>query len=309
MKVTSLARNAAIMLMLTGCSMTGPSVESSRSAKVPMVITTSAIVADITSAVGGNAVEVRSLIPNGFDTHTYEPKPSELIMLEQADLVVVADAKLNAAVTGLAKLSGDEKRILYLNERAFSADDFVYREAGNGASANPHTWTSPLLVARWLAPLTERIIALAPDRESDIRANARVFSAELAKLDEEIRSTLSTITAERRKLVVYHDAWEYFGREYELRIIGALQAVSYAEPSAGELAKMAEQIRKEGVRTFFGSEVFPSDVLQALEAESGAIYVSDLADDRLPGIPGDANHNYLALMRANLVLLVDGLSR
>jgi ABC-type Zn uptake system ZnuABC Zn-binding protein ZnuA len=71
---------------------------------------------------------------------------------------------------------------------------------------------------------------------------------------------------------------------------------------------MADQIRAEGVRVFFGSEVFPSDVLEALEAESGARYVPDLADDRLPGQPGDPDHNYLALMRANLEVLVNGLT-
>jgi ABC-type Zn uptake system ZnuABC Zn-binding protein ZnuA len=165
-----------------------------------------------------------------------------------------------------------------------------------------------LLAARWIAPLTERIVALAPAREADIRANAAAFSTELALLDEEFRTALTPISEDRRKLVVYHDAWEYFGREYDLTVVGALQAVSFAEPSAAELAKMAEQIRAEGVRTFFGSEVFPSDVLEALEAESGAVYVPDLADDRLPGNPGDVNHTYVALMRANLVLLVGGLT-
>jgi len=298
----------AAVFILTGCSATGSPVESSGRDDTPMVVATSAIVADFSRAIGGDAVEVRTLIPNGFDSHTYEPKPSELVLLDGADLVVLADAGLNAAITGLVQLSGDAQRILDLNATALVADDFVYREPGNVASANPHTWTSPLLAARWIAPLTERIVALAPAREADIRANAAAFSTELALLDEEFRTALTPISEDRRKLVVYHDAWEYFGREYDLTVVGALQAVSFAEPSAAELAKMAEQIRAEGVRTFFGSEVFPSDVLEALEAESGAVYVPDLADDRLPGNPGDVNHTYVALMRANLVLLVGGLT-
>jgi ABC-type Zn uptake system ZnuABC Zn-binding protein ZnuA len=303
-----LAAGLAAVFILTGCSATGSPVESSGRDDIPMVVATSAIVADFSSTIGGDAVEVRTLIPNGFDSHTYEPKPSELVLLDGADLVVLADAGLNAAITGLVQLSGDAQRILDLNATALVAADFVYREPGNVASANPHTWTSPLLAARWIAPLTERIVALAPAREADIRANAAAFSAELALLDEEFRTALTPISEDRRKLVVYHDAWEYFGREYDLTVVGALQAVSFAEPSAAELAKMAEQIRAEGVRTFFGSEVFPSDVLEALEAESGAVYVPDLADDRLPGNPGDVNHTYVALMRANLVLLVGGLT-
>jgi ABC-type Zn uptake system ZnuABC Zn-binding protein ZnuA len=293
-------------VFLSGCS--GSDSPQRDVSAGPIIVATSAIVADFAGRIAGDAAVIRTLIPNGFDSHTYDPKPSELALLGDADLVVLADANLNAAITGLVKLSGDPSRMLDLNAAALRDDEFVYREPGNAASANPHTWTSPVLAARWVGPLTERIIDLLPVHESTIRDNANALSAELAALDEEIGEALRDVPEDRRKLVVYHDAWEYFGREYGLEVVGALQAVSFAEPSAAELARMVEQIREEGVRVFFGSEVFPSDVLEALEAESGARYVPDLADDRLPGDPGDPQHTYIALMRANLGLLVGGLT-
>jgi ABC-type Zn uptake system ZnuABC Zn-binding protein ZnuA len=293
-------------VLLSGCS--GSDSPQRDVSAGPIIVATSAIVADFAGRIAGDAAVIRTLIPNGFDSHTYEPKPSELALLGDADLVVLADANLNAAITGLVKLSGDLSRMLDLNAAALRDDEFVYREPGNVASANPHTWTSPVLAARWVGPLTERIIELVPSREGAIRDNANALSAELAALDEEIGEALRDVPEDRRKLVVYHDAWEYFGREYGLEVVGALQAVSFAEPSAAELARMVKQIRDEGVRVFFGSEVFPSDVLEALEAETGARYVLDLADDRLPGDPGDPQHTYIALMRANLGLLVGGLT-
>jgi ABC-type Zn uptake system ZnuABC Zn-binding protein ZnuA len=301
----TLAALLAGTVLLTGCAGTG-SPQREADAGVT-IVATSAIVADFAAQIAGDAAEVTTLIPNGFDSHTYEPKPSELVLLGDADLVVLADANLNAAITGLVRLSGHTSRMLDLNAASFRGDDFVYREPGNTASVNPHTWTSPLLAARWVSPLTEAIVGLAPDRERDIRANANALAAELVALDESIREALRAVPSERRKLVVYHDAWEYFGREYDLEVVGALQAVNFAEPSAAELSRMVSQIRQEGVRVFFGSEVFPSDVLEALEAESGARYVPDLADDRLPGEPGESQHTYVALMRANLALLMDGL--
>lgn len=287
---------------LTGGSDT---VEASR----PLVVATSSIVADFVGQVAGANVRVETLVPNGFDTHTYEPKPSELALLSEAALIVFADTSLNANITGIVRLSGAEDRILDLNATALDPDDYVYPEDGGAASANPHTWTSPALAAKWVTPLAERIVELAPDAVDEIDANAAQFRDELAALDTEIRDTLAAVPADRRKLVVYHDAWEYFGREYGLTVIGAIQAVNFAEPSAQKLAEMAAQIRSEGVDVFFGSEVFPSGVLEALETESGAQYIPDLADDRLPGRPGDGNHTYTALMRANLTLLMQGLGR
>jgi ABC-type Zn uptake system ZnuABC Zn-binding protein ZnuA len=140
-----------------------------------------------------------------------------------------------------------------------------------------------------------------------IEAAVRELTDDLAAFDAEIVAATNAIPDDVRKLVVYHDAWEYFGRRYDYRVVGALQAVNFAEPSAAEVARMARQIREEGVPAFFGSEVFPSDVMEALEAESGARYVPDLADDALPGAPGDDEHTYLGMMRRNLVIITESL--
>jgi ABC-type Zn uptake system ZnuABC Zn-binding protein ZnuA len=308
-QILALVTAFSVAVSVTACGGEGPvNVDRSTTQSVPLIVATSGIVADFTARIAGDAARVESLIPNGYDSHTYEPKPSEMTLLADADLIVTADETLNATVTGLVQLSGDVDRILDLNASALDESDFILREPGNRASANPHTWTSPVLAARWVGSLTDRIAALAPEQEASIRTNAGLLIADLEQLDRDLRAALADLGTDSRKLVVYHDAWVYFGREYGLEIVGALQAVSFAEPSAAELARMADQIRAERVRVFFGSEVFPSDVLEALEAESGARYVPDLADDRLPGQPGDPDHNYLALMRANLEVLVNGLT-
>ena len=301
---TGLVAAISVAVLLTGCG-AGNMQAADGDRNRPLIVTTSSLVADFVSRVAGDTAEVVTLVPNGFDAHTYEPKPSELAQLEDADLVVLADKNLNAAITGLVSLSGDSSRILDLNGSALQGNDFIYRESGNAASANPHTWTSPVLAARWVDPITERLVDLVPGSQETIEMNAAALTAELVKLDANLREAFKPLSGS--KMVVYHDAWEYFGREYGIEVVGALQAVNFAEPSAAELAAMSEQIRSEGVRAFFGSEVFPSDVLEALEAESGARYIPDLADDRLPGVAGAKGHSYVAMMEANLVLLLEGL--
>jgi ABC-type Zn uptake system ZnuABC Zn-binding protein ZnuA len=307
-KLVGVAVVFTFVSLVSGCGSSTPSSVPSTSGQddLPLIVTTSSLVADFVTRVAGDAARVETLVPNGFDAHTYEPKPSELALLEDADLVVLADGNLNAAISGLVSLSGDAGRILDLNAEALVREDRIYREPGNDSSANPHTWTSPVLAIKWVKPITVRLVALIPDAELVFQTNSATLTAALSQLDADIRSQFATLSG-KSKMVVYHDAWEYFGREYGIEVVGALQAVNFAEPSAAELAKMVDQIRNEKVKAFFGSEVFPSDVLEALESETGAKYVPDLADDRLPGEPGDLEHSYIAMMEANVILLLSGL--
>lgn len=293
-------------ITLTGCSNFKSNKEISDNP--PLVVTTSAITADLARKIGGDFINVQLLVPNGYDSHTYEPKPSEIALLTDADLIVLPDLALNGSITGLIELSGGKERILDLNSAGLERNDFIYSENGNNSSYNPHTWTSPKLTAKWLRPLAERIIQLNGVDKELVERNLSLLLGELDELDIDIRSSLDKISPSNRKLIVYHDAWEYFGLEYNIPVIGAIQAVAFAEPSASELAQMVKQIKDEKVSAFFGSEVFPSDVLEALQTETGARYIPDLADDRLPGKLGDEYHSYIGMMRANLSLLLEGLS-
>jgi manganese/iron transport system substrate-binding protein len=184
----------------------------------------------------------------------------------------------------------------------------VYREPSTKTGRNVHTWTDPTLAAKWVAPLAQRLSELVPAAADEIARRATGLSTALGDLDTAMRTAVEELPTANRKFVVYHDAWQYFGRQYGLEVIGALQAVSFAEPSAAEVAKMADQIRAEKVPAFFGSEVFPSDVMETLERESGSRYVPGLADDALPGSPGEVNHTYAAMMMANIELIMAGLS-
>jgi ABC-type Zn uptake system ZnuABC Zn-binding protein ZnuA len=300
-------RKVLAMALLGTTLLTGCGAQAGSNDDGVLVVTTSAIVEDIVTKIAGDGIEVVSVIPNGFDSHTYEPRPSEIELLGRADLIVIADGTLNGGLTQLAELSGEKNRILDLNNAGLTEQDLIFRDDSN--SWNPHTWTDPTLVAKWLPSIAQRLGELDQSRSDGFTNRAGQLSNQLAELDQRIQDALLAVSATDRKLVVYHDAWEYFGRRYDLDVVGALQAVNFAEPSAAEITKMAEQIRNEKVPAFFGSEVFPSDVLEALERESGAQYVPDLADDRLLGEKGQPEYGYIPLMGSNLNLLLEGLKR
>ena len=300
MKSRTLAALAGSLLAV-GCS----SIEGGSGVDSNLVVATSTIVEDVVRNVGGESLNLVSLIPNGFDSHTYEPKPSEIEMLGSAKLVVMADAGLNQKITQLAELSTDSGNILDLNASSLSSSDFIVK--ASSSRANPHTWTDPTLVAKWVPTIVEELVSKKLVSRAVAEANAASYLAKLSELDRKIAGRFSPANSSQRRLVVYHDAWEYFAKRYDLELVGVLQAVDFAEPSAADLLQLTKDIKTLGVRVFFGSEVFPSEVLEALERESGARYVPDLADDRLPGSPGDEVYGYIPLMERNVDLLTSGL--
>lgn len=280
---------------------------SSSSSETPIVVTSSAISSFFVEELAGSAVTTVTLVPNSTDTHTYEPAASDLKELENADLVVLPDYSLNPTISQVVGIAVPESKILDLNAASLQETDYVFKDSGSRKGRNVHTWTDPLLAAKWVRPLVESLSEIVPNDKENIEKAGVDLTARLQDLNDSIESRLKTIPTENRKLVVYHDAWEYFGKRYDIPVIGALQAVDFTEPSAAELAAMVDQINAENVPAFFGSEVFSSDVLEVVENESGARYIPDLADDALHGKPGDSEYSYIFLMDKNTDLIVNGL--
>ena len=126
-------------------------------------------------------------------------------------------------------------------------------------------------------------------------------------MDAAVRSATETVAEEDRKLLTYHDSFPYFAREYGWEVVGAIQPSDFAEPTPQEIVGLIEQIRAEDLPAIFGSEVFPSPVLEQIAAETGATYVDDLRDDDLPGEAGDPDHSYLGLMVFDFTTIVRAL--
>jgi ABC-type Zn uptake system ZnuABC Zn-binding protein ZnuA len=297
------------------------------------VVAALAPIADLVRQVGGGLVDVTSMVPAGADAHTYEPRPRDVVGLADADLYVGIGLSLNDGVLRLAQENLREgASLVLLGEVALADDDLVFDHAhdhddghghthshgDNGHShshgdpddepgPNPHVWTSLRNTMSLVEGIAEALSAADPEHAGDYRERAADYIAELEALDRRIAAAIATIPDDNRMLVVYHDAWTYFARDYGLDMITAVQPADFSEPSASEVRAIIDLIRELGVTVVFGSEVFPTPVLEAIAEETGARYVADLSDDALPGAPGSADHTYLELMRRNARAVVDGL--
>jgi ABC-type Zn uptake system ZnuABC Zn-binding protein ZnuA len=116
-----------------------------------------------------------------------------------------------------------------------------------------------------------------------------------------------TIPEGKKQLLTYHDAYAYFAKTYDWEVIGAVQPSNFEDPQPKEIARIIDQVRERDLPVIFGSEVFPSAVLEQIAAETGARYEDTLRDDDLPGEPGDPEHSWLGLMRYDYVTMIEGL--
>ena len=176
-----------------------------------------------------------------------------------------------------------------------------------GGKPNPHLWTNPPMAKQYAQVVRDVLSRLDPTHADLYSQNYDAFATKVDALDEAMAEATATIPANQRKLLTYHDAYAYFSVHYGYEVIGAIQPSSFDEPTPKEIADLITQVKESGVTAVFGSEVFPSPVLEQIGAETGVRYVDVLRDDDLIGKPGDAEHSWLGLMRFNYVTMVEAL--
>ena len=274
------------------------------------VVTTVAPISSVVRNIGGVRIDLYGIVPDGTNSHTFEPAPSDARILSQADLVFVNGLALELPTMALAEANlrpGAE--IVSLGDQTIAEDEWIFdfsfpEEDGR---PNPHLWTHPLFAKRYAEIVTESLSTRDPDNAAYFALNLARYAAALDALDAAIVEAVGTVPEENRKLLTYHDSWAYFAPRYGFAVIGAAQPADFSEPSPREVAALIDQIRVEGVPAVFGSEVFASAVLEQIAQEAGATYVDELRDDAPPGEPKAPEHTYLGMMIRNMELMLPAL--
>ena len=274
------------------------------------VATTVAPISSIARNIGGDRIRLRGLIPDGTNSHTFEPAPSDAQTLAKADLIVVNGLHLEQPTLELADASKrPETPIRQLADDTITKEQWLFDFSfpASAGDPNPHLWMDPVYARRYAELLRDWFSQADPANAATYAANFSAYAARLDQLDAMIRKAVATVPAPDRKLLTYHDSWAYWAREYRFTVIGAVQASDFSDPSPQEVARLIQQIRAENVPAVFGSEVFPSPVLEQIARESGATYVDKLRDDEPPGPANSAEHTYLGMMKSDMQVIVGSL--
>ncbi len=265
-------------------------------------------------AAGVPGVEVDVLIPGEQGPHHYQLTPGDMKKLESADLFIANGLNLEEFLTGLARESREDLEIVEAGKavrpmRVVEQDYYKLDrgdEHGHGrdhGDVNPHTFASP----RDAALMVERIAAAMgkadPEHAEAYRQNGAEYAARLRDLSARMREVVQS--AGNRKVVTFHNSFDYLARDTGLEIVGVIESVPGQHASAGELAGLARRLRKTGAAAIFSEPQYSDKEAQVLSSESGVpVYVLDPAatGELEPGV-------YLETMEKNLAVLREALHR
>jgi ABC-type Zn uptake system ZnuABC Zn-binding protein ZnuA len=274
------------------------------------ISSTVAPITSIAANVAGDLADITGLVPEGTNSHTFEPAPSVAATLSTTNVLFANGLVLEEPTKELAVENLPDGAVLCeLGTAILPVADYIYDFSFplEGGKPNPHLWTNPPMAKQYTEVIRDVLIRMDPANAEAYRANAAAYLTRLDGLDAAMVTATATVPEAQRLLLTYHDAYAYFAETYGWTVIGAIQPSSFEEPTAKEVADLITQVREAAVPAIFGSEVFPSPVLAQIGDEAGVEYVDDLRDDDLPGEPGDAAHSFLGLMQFNYITMVDAL--
>ena len=311
---TTAARSTALLALtltlgLSACGSSAEPVADAPAGPLQIVSTVAPITSIVSNIVGDRAV-VTGVVPEGTNSHTFEPPPQIAAVMERADVVFVNGLQLEEPTFELAEANAPEDAVLVkLGDEVLPESDFLYDFSfpEDEGKPNPHLWTDPTYAIKYADVIRDTVVAADPDNAEFYKTNHAAFVVKATALGAALETDQETIPAGGKQLLTYHDAYAYFAKTYGWEVVGAVQPSNFEDPQPQEIARIIDQVRERKVPVIFGSEVFPSDVLEQIAAETGARYEDTLRDDDLPGQPGDPEHSWLGLMRYNYVTMTTGL--
>ena len=262
------------------------------------VVASFSITADFVRNVGGDRVEVTSLVgPNG-DVHVYTPAPADARKIADAKLVVINGLGLEGWLPRLVQSSGSKAVIVAVTDNIAPLK--------SGSDADPHAWQSVANAKIYVANIRDALSAADPAGERIFRSNADGYVAKLDVLDHDVREAVSQIPQSRRKVISTHNAFGYFAAAYGIEFIAPLGVSTETEASARDIAGIITQIRSLKIPAVFLENVSDDRLIRRISAETGAHVGGTLYSDSLTDEKGDAP-TYIDMVRHNIKALTSAL--
>jgi len=303
------------------------------------VVSSFSILGDLVKNVGGEHVNVSTIVGPDGDAHVYEPKPSDAKTLASAQLLFINGLEFEGWLARLVEASGFKGTqvvatrgitpIAFIeaededhdhdhddddhdhdndHDHADAHDhDHEHAHEHHHGSQDPHAWQDLSLTQQYVRNIADALVEADPAHAQDYRARAQSYNAQLAALDAEVKARAARIPEAARKVVTSHDAFGYFAKAYDIQFLAAAGISSQSEPSAQDLARLIDRIRAENIRAVFVENITSPRLIEQIARETGAKVGGVLYSDALSAQP-PAN-TYLGLMRWNTDQILSALER
>jgi zinc/manganese transport system substrate-binding protein len=262
------------------------------------VVASFSILGDIVKNVGGDKVDVTTLVgPNG-DVHVYAPAPADAKKNADAHILVINGLGLEGWLPRLVQSAGSKALIV-------TASNGI-APLKLGSAADPHAWQSVANVKVYVANIRDALIATDPADAAVFHANADRYLSELDALDADVRAAVAKVPPERRKVITTHNAFGYFAAAYGIAFLAPVGVSTETEPSASDIAALIRQIKADKIPAVFLENLSDDRLIRRIAAETGAKAGGTLYSDSLTDEKGPAP-TYIALVRHNIKALTSAL--
>jgi len=287
------------------------------------VVASFSIIGDFARNVGGDRMELTTLVgPNG-DAHVYEPKPQDAVAMAGADVVLVNGLHFEGFLQRLVEASATKAAVVELTKgvepltgteeghegEAHEADAHEGHEAEESKAASetghahgaidPHAFQSIANAKVYVGNIADAFCGADPEGCGEYRTNAAAYIAKLDTLETEVKAAVASIPADKRTVITSHDAFGYFAHEYGIVFLAPEGISTEAEASAGDVAKLIEQVSHDNASAIFVENITNQRLIEQIASETGLKVGGTLYSDALSDADGPAG-TYIDLMKHNI---------
>lgn len=282
------------------------------------VVASFSVLGDLVKVVGADRVTVTMLVGYDEDAHAFEPKPSDAKKIVASQLMVINGLHFEPWAVKLAKSASYKGDILIASkgikplakQKKSGHQDEDHEEAGHHhhehGDQDPHAWQNPNNVKTYVRNIAQALSKIDPASAEFYKANAQTYIKELESLDSAITAQLASIPVAKRKVITSHNAFSYFGTQYQVTFMAAEGVNSKAEPSAKAIAQLIQQIKREKIKAIFLENMKNPKLIEQVSKEAGVTVGAVLYSDALSS-KAESGASYLKMMRYNLQLLAEGM--
>ena len=265
------------------------------------------ILGDMVREVGGDRVEVTTLVGPDGDAHVYEPTPADARNLAASNILFVNGLGFEGWMDRLEKSSGFKGPVVVASNGVTPRHMMEEEDGKQEEITDPHAWQSLANGKIYVANIRDGLIAADPDGKAAYEANAAKYLDAINTEEAAVKDTLGKLPEDRRRIITSHDAFGYFGAAYGIEVIAPEGVSTESEASAKDVAKIIRQIKAEKIPAVFIENITDHRLLDQIARETGAKIGGTLYTDALSPPDGPAP-TYLGMFRHNIEALSQALS-
>ena len=268
-----------------------------------IVVATASMMGDMAENIAGDAVIVKTIVPIGGDPHLYDPTPKDAQLANKADLVLMNGLTFEGWLTDLVANSGTKAKTVRVTEGIDPIESAAYKN-----SADPHAWMDASLGLIYIKNIKDALVELAPEHQQTFEFNYGVYKKQIEDLDQYIIKQIQTIPAEQRVLITSHDAFQYYGRRYGVRLEAILGTSTDAEVQTSDIMRLNKVIQSSKVPAVFIESTVNPKLLEQLAKDNdivigGKLYADSIGDKDSPA------PSYIDMLKYNTDVIVKALSK